>query len=341
MKTCLTSVLALATLWLLVGLPFASTQVGLGTPIKISIKEADDNLQVKTLKPDYPPEAKAKGTEGIVRLRVIINERGNVVDTSVLSGDPLLIPPAMALVKRFPYRPFTRGGKRVPVEAEVDIPFELHPVDTYKDWNAHRETARQMRKDERIDAALGEFEKALVDAKKLGDLEVADTYGDIAEFYSREGKYDDAIRALEQRLKALKRSRIQDETEIANTEGDLAVFLFSQRELYKAEVLLKRAIPVQDRYFKRSNFAGSKQVYAERLAVSVETLARVYDLKGRLPEAEPLYRRAVSLGENILHPDIEAAFMRNYADLLKRTGRPDEAAKMRESATALQLDLKN
>jgi tetratricopeptide (TPR) repeat protein len=197
-----------------------------------------------------------------------------------------------------------------------------------------------MRKDEHTDAAFGELEKALVDARKLGDLEVADTYGDIAEFCSREGKGDDAIRALEERLKALKRSRIQDETEIANTEGDLAVLLFSKRELDKAEALLKRAVPVQDRYFKRANFAGSKQVYAERLAVSVETLARLYDLKGSLPAAEPLYRRAVSLGKNILHPDIEAAFIMNYADLLGRTGRPDEAAKMRESATALQLDLK-
>jgi hypothetical protein len=78
MTACLTPVLAFAFFCLLVDLPFVSAQVGLGTPMKISIKEADDNLQVKTLKPDYPPEAKAKGIEGTVRLRVVINERGNV-----------------------------------------------------------------------------------------------------------------------------------------------------------------------------------------------------------------------------------------------------------------------
>lgn len=191
-------------------------------PIKISSKEAEDNLQVKTLTPDYPPEAKAKGIEGTVRLRVVIDERGTVVDTTVISGNPLLIPPAIALVKRYPYRPFMRGGKRVAVTTNVNIPFELHPVDVYKVWMAHRDTARRLRKDGRTDIALDELRKALANATKLGDIEVADTYGDIADLYSRDGRFADAINPLEQRLQTLKRSRIQDETEIANTESDLA-----------------------------------------------------------------------------------------------------------------------
>jgi TonB family protein len=331
----------LACSFVLVVLPARSVQIGSTTaPIRVSSKEADDNLQVKTLKPEYPPEAKAKGIEGTVRLRVVIDERGNIVGTNVVSGNPLLVPSAIALVKRFPYRPFTRGGKRVSVTTVVDVPFELHPVNTYKDWNAHRDTARQMRKDGRMDAATDEIQKALVDARKLGDIEVADTYGDLADLYYRDGNYADASIALGERLRTLKRSRIQDETEIANTESDLAGALFGQKELDKAEELLERAIPVQERYFRQASFEGTKQAYAERLAVSVEMLGRVYDFKGRTAEAEAQYKRAVSLGENILHPDIEAGFMRNYADMLLRVGRPDEAAKLRENATALQLDLK-
>lgn len=308
-------------------------------PIKISSKEAEDNLQVKT-PPDYPPEAKAKGIEGTVRLRVVIDERGTVVDTTVISGNPLLIPPAIALVKRYPYRPFMRGGKRVAVTTNVNIPFELHPVDVYKVWMAHRDTARRLRKDGRMDTALDELRKALANTTKLGDIEVADTYGDIADVYSRDGRFADAINPLEQRLQTLKRSRIQDETEIANTESDLAGAFLLQSELDKAEQLLSRAIPVQERYFQRAGFEGSKQVYAEKLAISIAFLARVYDLKGHDSQAEPLYKRAVSLGENILHPDIEAGFMRNYADMLLRAGRPNEAAELRERATMLQLGLK-
>jgi TonB family protein len=323
-----------------VRLGFRSAQIGsTTTPIQISSKEANDNLQVK-VPPEYPPEAQAKGIEGTVQLRVIIDERGNVIDAKVVSGNPLLIPPAIVAVKRYPYRPFTRGGKRVSVSTLVDVPFELHPVNTYGDWNGHRDAARQMRQDGRTDAALGELQKALVEPRKLGDIEVADTYGDIAEVCYRDGRYEDARHALEERLLTLKRSRVQDETEIANTESNLAGSFFEQGEVDKAEELLKLAIPVQDRYFRRASFEGTKQGYAEKLAGSVEMLARVYDLKGRLSEAEPLYKRAVSLGKNILHPDIEAALMMNYADMLVRAGRPDEAAKLRENATALQLDLK-
>lgn len=130
----------LGCFFLLVVLPTHSLQVGSPTaPIKVSSKEADDHLQVKVLKPEYPPEARAKGIEGTVRLRVVIDERGNVVDTKVMSGNALLIPPAIVLVKRFPYRPFTRGNKRVSVTTDVDVPFELHPVNAYQDWNAHRD----------------------------------------------------------------------------------------------------------------------------------------------------------------------------------------------------------
>jgi TonB family protein len=216
---------ALGWLFLLVGLPAECAEVSTAAaPIEVSSKEADDNLQVKTLQPEYPTEAKAKGIEGSVRLRVVTNERGNVTDIKALSGDPLLVPSAIALVKRFPYRPFIRGGKRVAVTTDVDVPFSLHPTtqkEIYDSWMSHLKAATQLRKDEKVDAALAELQQALGDAKKLGEIEVADTFGDIADLYSREGRYSDAEPALAQRLDILRRSRIQDELEIANTQADL------------------------------------------------------------------------------------------------------------------------
>jgi TonB family protein len=239
----------LGCLLVLVVLPAQSAQVGSTTaPIWVSTKEADENLEVKTLHPEYPSEAKAKGIEGTVRLRVVIDERGNVVATKVVSGSPLLVPPAIALVKQFPYRPFTRGGKRVAVTTDIDVPFELHPIDTYGDWKAHRDAARQMCKDGRMETALEELQKALADARKLGDTEVADTYSDLADFYNGDGRYEDASHALEERLQTLKRSQVQDETEVATTESDLARVCIEKGELDKGKELLKRSIPVQEKF---------------------------------------------------------------------------------------------
>jgi outer membrane biosynthesis protein TonB len=45
-------------------------------PIHISKEEADDNLEVKTLEPEYPAAARAKGIKGVVRLRVLISRWG-------------------------------------------------------------------------------------------------------------------------------------------------------------------------------------------------------------------------------------------------------------------------
>src|SRR5713101_2346398 len=85
------SLWVLGWLSLLIAIPAQSLQAGRSAtaPIKVSRQEAEDNLQVKTLKPEYPYQARAKGLEGIVRLRIVIDERGNVTDIRALSGDPL------------------------------------------------------------------------------------------------------------------------------------------------------------------------------------------------------------------------------------------------------------
>jgi TonB family protein len=338
-----TELCAIELLLLLVCIPAKAAQVNsAAVPIKVSSKEADDNLQVKTLEPDYPPEAKAKGIEGTVRLRIVINERGNVTDIRALAGDPLLIPPAVAMVKRFPYRPFVRGGKRVVVTTEVTVPFLLHPTtkkEVYDRWRLHVETAKQLRQDGRVDAALGELQQALDEAKNLGDMDVADTYGDIATLYLKEGRYGDGEPALTRRLEILQRSQIQDEVAIANAQSDLAAAFLIQRKLAGVQQLLQRAIPVQEKYLRNATLQDSKDIYAEQLALSLGSLALLHDLQGEFSTAEPLYKRSISLGEQLLDADDEAFVMRRYAEMLIKMGRSDDASKLREKATALQLGL--
>jgi TonB family protein len=333
----------LGWLSLVIGLPSKSALASpAGVPIKVSSKEADGNLQVKTLQPDYPPEARAKGIEGTVRLRIVINERGNVTDIRPLSGDPLLVPSAMALVKRFPYRPFTRSGKRVSVTTEVTIPFALHPTtqkEIYDHRMLHLETARQLRGDGKVDAAFGELQEALADAKKLGDTDVADTYGDIATLYLKEGRYREAEPALEKRLEILQHSQTQDEVEIANTQADLAAAYLAQKKLENVQQLLQKAIPVQEKYLRQATLQDSKDAYAVRLAHSVRSSAIFHDLQGQPSKAELLYKRSISLGEQRLPADDEALTMLRYAEMLTRIGRSDEAAKLREDAATLQLGL--
>jgi tetratricopeptide (TPR) repeat protein len=63
---------------------------------------------------------------------------------------------------------------------------------------------------------------------------------------------------------------------------------------------------------------------------SLNNLAAIYEAQGKYAEAEPLYKRANAIREKALgykHPDLLKVLM-NYADLLRKMSRGDEAARM-------------
>ncbi len=74
------------------------------------------------------------------------------------------------------------------------------------------------------------------------------------------------------------------------------------------------------------------------MAVAVNNLALLYYLQGEYAKAEPLYRRSLAIWEKALgpaHPYV-AASLENYASLLRKTGRADEAADMEARAKAIR-----
>ena len=73
------------------------------------------------------------------------------------------------------------------------------------------------------------------------------------------------------------------------------------------------------------------------MAASLSGLALPYQAQGNYAEAEPLYRRSLTIYEKVLgpeHPDV-ATSLANYAALLRKTGRADEAAAMEARAQAI------
>jgi protein TonB len=75
--------------------------------------------------PEYPAVAMRQGIQGVVEVKVLVDERGQVADARWISGPPALSEAALASVRNRIYRPATRGG--VPVRAWVRerIRFEL------------------------------------------------------------------------------------------------------------------------------------------------------------------------------------------------------------------------
>ncbi len=83
------------------------------------------NRLIHYVKPRYPKEAKRQRLQGTVRLRAVITKIGDLRDFQVLSGEPLLIPAALAAAKQWRYTPCLLNSEPVEVIAVLDLNFTL------------------------------------------------------------------------------------------------------------------------------------------------------------------------------------------------------------------------
>jgi protein TonB len=84
--------------------------------------------RVSTSQPDYPDDARRKGTEGWVRLEFTVNERGQVRDIVVVGAEPggVFEDAASAALSRWRFRPpVAADGRPVPLRTSVQLRFEL------------------------------------------------------------------------------------------------------------------------------------------------------------------------------------------------------------------------
>jgi tetratricopeptide (TPR) repeat protein len=74
-----------------------------------------------------------------------------------------------------------------------------------------------------------------------------------------------------------------------------------------------------------------------RIALSLGNLARVYGATGRCAEAEPLHQRCLEIIEKALPPDHPHLVrgLRDYAVLLDKLGRAEEAIALRSRADVM------
>lgn len=75
--------------------------------------------------PAYPAAAKAVGASGSVNIQVLIDEEGNVVSASAVSGHPLLRTAAEGAARQAKFRPTQLSGQPVKVSGIITYVFNL------------------------------------------------------------------------------------------------------------------------------------------------------------------------------------------------------------------------
>jgi protein TonB len=75
--------------------------------------------------PVYPPDAKAAGISGIVKLQAVIGTDGQVEKLKVVDGPPELQQAALDAAKTWKYRPHLLNGQPIEFETTINVDFSL------------------------------------------------------------------------------------------------------------------------------------------------------------------------------------------------------------------------
>ncbi len=96
----------------------------LEAPVAVTAEDLR-GLLVYRVAPMYPPLARQARIQGMVILRIVINKLGEVRETQLVSGHPMLVPAAVDAVKKWRYIPYESDGKTLEIETDVQIVFRL------------------------------------------------------------------------------------------------------------------------------------------------------------------------------------------------------------------------
>ena len=80
---------------------------------------------VRRVQPEYPTAARQLKMEGMVELKIVIDEAGGVERVAIVSGNPVLTKAASEAVKQWKFAPAKDEGKAVKAEGTINITFKL------------------------------------------------------------------------------------------------------------------------------------------------------------------------------------------------------------------------
>ncbi|WP_373048684.1 energy transducer TonB [Vulgatibacter sp.] len=95
-------------------------------PVQLPENATPPKLLPASGAPTFPAEMKAQGKEGLVILKVVIDENGRIAALKLMKGDEPFVSAAIAWAKATKWQPaVAAGGEKLPVFKILQIPFRL------------------------------------------------------------------------------------------------------------------------------------------------------------------------------------------------------------------------
>ncbi len=175
------------------------------------------------------------------------------------------------------------------------------------------------------------YERALkISESVLGEQHpsVATSLNNLALLYQSQGYYDKAEPLYERALKIRESVLGEQHPSVATSLNNLALLYQSQGYYDKAEPLYERALKIDEIALGENH---------PLLATDLNNLAVLYNSQGYYDKAEPYYQRAIKILETATpnHPNLAVMFQ-NYAGMLFKAGRKEEAKLQFQKAEAIK-----
>ena len=88
-------------------------------------EKAEPPVPIRTVAPDVPSSFSRSGSVGLVTVKFLVDEKGNVQEpTIVKSSHAELVQPALEAIKKWRFKPAKKDGVAVAVHVTIPIKFD-------------------------------------------------------------------------------------------------------------------------------------------------------------------------------------------------------------------------
>ncbi|HEY9684425.1 MAG TPA: tetratricopeptide repeat protein [Oculatellaceae cyanobacterium] len=169
---------------------------------------------------------------------------------------------------------------------------------------------------------------------RKGDVKNAiwETYAELADNAYRKGFYDIATKMLQAVIKDLN-SRFPESNDLPVLLSELGKYYHQQKEMKKAEVLLKRAL---------ESYQREKRSYDPSICSVLELLGEIYCHYGRYQFAERLFKRQFSVTARLYGKKDTRLIkpLQSLIDLYRTYGKTERASALYDRMTSIELSMK-
>ena len=107
---------SLILFWTLFALCFVPVRAG----------DTEPPVPVRMVPPVYPTELRRDGTSGIVVVKCLIDEKGNVTEAQIeKTSNPAFSQPAIDAIKRWKFKPAKKEGAAIALHVNIPVQFNV------------------------------------------------------------------------------------------------------------------------------------------------------------------------------------------------------------------------